>query len=219
MSAQQPRNEDFRESSRDCGSGSIISSRHAAATDQCRQPITPDEEMSMDIPRMKRLLAACGSALLMFAGGTVTGDSRIAPAPNGLTLPEDYRDWRLIASSHRTDNSTLRVILGNEIAIEAARAGHTNPWPDGTVLAKLVWKDAIHPAWEKAVIPGDFVHAEFMFKDAKRWAATGGWGFARWKGMEQIPYGKDAGFVQECFGCHTPVKDNDYVFTHPAALP
>lgn len=58
-----------------------------------------------------------------------------------------------------------------------------------------------------------------MIKDAEKWAATGGWGFVRWKGRDQRPYGKDASFVQECFSCHTPVKDIDYVFTHPVILP
>jgi hypothetical protein len=37
--------------------------------------------------------------------------------------------------------------------------------------------------------------------------------------MEQKPYGKAANFVQECFGCHAPVKSDDYVFTHPVVLP
>ena len=173
----------------------------------------------MNNPGRSWLLATCGSAALLFTITTVAGDTAIAPAPNGINIPENYRDWRVIASSHRIDNNTLRVILGNDIAIEAARAGTTNPWPDGAILGKLVWKDTTHKAWEKAVVPGEFVHAEFMFKDAQQWDATGGWGFARWKGMEQKPYGTDAGFVQECFGCHTPVKDNDYVFTHPAQLP
>jgi hypothetical protein len=143
----------------------------------------------------------------------------VPAAPNGITLPDNYRDWRVIASSHRVDNQTLRVILGNDTAIEAARAGNTNPWPDGAILGKLVWKDSSHQQWEKATVPGEFVHAEFMFKDAQKYPATGGWGFARWKGLDQQPYGDDATFVQECFGCHTPVKGNDYVFTHPAALP
>jgi hypothetical protein len=148
-----------------------------------------------------------------------SGATDVLPAPNGITLPENYQDWRMIGSSSRIDNNTLRVILGNDIAIAAARAGNTNPWPDGAILGKLVWKDTTHTAWEKAVVPGEFVHAEFMFKDARKWSETGGWGFARWTGLEQQPYGKDAGFVNECFGCHTPVKDNDYVFTHPASLP
>jgi len=143
----------------------------------------------------------------------------VAPAPNGIELPGNYRDWRVIASSSRTDNNTLRVILGNDIAIEAARAGNINPWPDGTILGKMVWKDTTLKAWEKAIVPGEFVHAEFMFKDIDKWKNTGGWGFARWQGMDQAPYGTDANFATECFSCHTPVKDNDYVFTHPAKLP
>lgn len=143
----------------------------------------------------------------------------VEPAPNGITLPEGYRDWRVIGTSHRTDNNTLRVILGNDIAIDAARQGETNPWPDGAILAKMVWKDASHEAWPAATVPGNFVHAEFMFKGRERYAQTGGWGYARWLGAEQKPYGKDADFAQECFGCHTPVKDNDYVFTHPVRLP
>ena len=58
-----------------------------------------------------------------------------------------------------------------------------------------------------------------MMKDSKPFKDTGGWGYARWLGMEQKPYGKDANFVQECVGCHTPVKDRDWVFTHPIKLP
>jgi hypothetical protein len=143
----------------------------------------------------------------------------IAPAPNGIALPTGYKDWRVIATSHRTDNNTLRIILGNDIAIQAAREGKTNPWPEGTILAKLVWQDTQHEKWPTATTPGDFVHAEFMLKATKKYVATGGWGFARWVGMEQQPYGKDAEFVKECFGCHTPVATNDYVFTRPASLP
>jgi hypothetical protein len=159
------------------------------------------------------------SAFFMLAsiGTAVAGEP--PPAPNGLELPKGYKDWRVLAASQREDNKTLRVILGNDVAIRSAREGKTNPWPDGTVLAKLVWKDARHPAWEQAIVPGDFVHAEFMVKDAAKFPETGGWGFGRWLGMEQKPYGKDAAFVQECFGCHQPVKDNDFVFTHPAPLP
>jgi hypothetical protein len=59
---------------------------------------------------------------------------RTQPAPNGIELPENYKDWPVISSSHRIDNHTLRVIVGNEIAVKAARAGQTNPWPDGAIL-------------------------------------------------------------------------------------
>jgi hypothetical protein len=141
------------------------------------------------------------------------------PAPNGITLPEGYKDWRFLSVHQRSDNNTIRAVLGNDVAIKAAREGRTNPWPDGAILGKMVWKATKHPKFETALEPGAFVHAEFMVKNSEKYAATGGWGYARWLGQEQKPYGKDAAFVQECVGCHTPVKDSDWVFTHPVKLP
>ncbi len=163
------------------------------------------------------------SPAVLFAGTLVTvsavADSGVPPAPNGIEFPVGYQDWSVIAVSHREDNKTLRVILGNDIAIEAARKGKTRPWPDGAILGKIVWKDSSLPEWKKATAPGAFVHAEFMVKDAAKYKDAGGWGFARWKGLDEKPYGKDASFVQECFGCHQPARDNDYVFTRPAPMP
>jgi hypothetical protein len=164
-------------------------------------------------------LVAVAVVSVAVAGVGVSPAADALLAPNGLVLPSGYINWRIIASSHRTDNNTLRIILGNDKAIEAARSGRISPWPDGSVLAKLVWKDTTHSKWPAATVPGNFVHAEFMFKDAKKFASTGGWGFARWLGLEQKPYGKDSDFAQECFDCHLPVKDNDYLFTWPAVLP
>jgi hypothetical protein len=168
---------------------------------------------------MTRILALFALATTLGTLPTLTAAGPVAPAPNGISLPEGYKDWRVIAPSYRTDKKHIRVILGNDIAIAAARRGQTNPWPDGAILAKLAWKEKTDAHWPTAIVPADFVQAEFMVKDAKKYAATGGWGFARWVGMDQKPYGLDANFVQECFGCHTPVKGNDYVFTHPVVLP
>lgn len=158
------------------------------------------------------LMLAALSSIHSFAGG-------VQPAPNGIEIPDNYKDWKVISQSHRIDNNTLRIILGNDAAIAAARAGKTKPWPNGAILAKLVWKKKYDEHWDKAIVPGKFVHAEFMFKDSQKYASTGGWGYARWLGMEQKPYGKDKQFTQECFACHTPVKDRDYVFTTPVSLP
>ncbi|MDD5036718.1 MAG: cytochrome P460 family protein [Methylococcaceae bacterium] len=140
------------------------------------------------------------------------------PAPNGITLPEGYKNWRLIAVSQRTENQTQRAILGNDLAIEAARAGKTHPWPNGAILAKLSWKQKNSDKFPTAVIPGEFVQADFMVKDDKKFAASGGWGYARWLGMEQKVYDKPD-IAQECLGCHGSVKDQDYVFTAPVKLP
>ena len=155
--------------------------------------------------------------MMAWSGSAAAGG--VAPAPNGIEFPKGYQDWRVLSMSHRVDNNTVRVIYGNDKAIAAARAGKTNPWPDGAIIGKVVWKEAPEAAWPTAIAPDKFVHAEFMFKDAKKYASTYGWGWARWVGMEQKPYGKDAGFSQECIACHTPVKGNDWVFTKPAILP
>lgn len=144
----------------------------------------------------------------------------VQDAPGGFSFPYDYRNWKPIAVSSRTDNGTLRLIIGNDIAIEAIRHKQTHPWPDGSILGKIAWMQREDPEWKGAIVPGTFVQAEFMFKDKKKYAGTHGWGWARWIGMNLIPYGLDEGqSVNSCIQCHTPVKNNDWVFTHPAIMP
>ncbi len=140
------------------------------------------------------------------------------PPAGGVPFPSGYKNFRLIGVSQRSDDQTLRAILGNDVAIEAARAGKTNPWPNGTVLAKLGWKHKISDKFPAATIPSDFTRADFMIKDDVKYAATGGWGWGRWIGLELKAYDK-ADFAQECLGCHQNVKDQDYVFTRPVKLP
>jgi hypothetical protein len=158
--------------------------------------------------------------VLALAAGICRAESAAPPpSPNGIARPEGYQAWQLLGVSQRTENGTLRAILGNDAALAAAKAGKTNPWPDGTILAKVSWKQAAHPAFATANVPGELVQTDFMVKDSAKYAATGGWGFARWMGDRAEVYGKDAGFVQECFACHSAAKDSDWVFTRPVRLP
>lgn len=137
-------------------------------------------------------------------------------ASHGVDYPAGWQNWATIAVSHRTDNNTIRVILGNDVAVKAARSSNTNPWPDGAILGKVVWKDSQLENWKTATAPGKFVHAEFMFKNSEKYNKTYGWGWARWVGLEQKPFTKG---MQVCTNCHTPVKNRDWVFTEPASLP
>lgn len=141
---------------------------------------------------------------------------KVSPAVNGIAYIPDYRSWKAISTSDRFDNGTMRIIFGNSIAVKAIRDHQTNPWPDGAIFAKTAWKQQVAP--DGTIIPGDFVQVEFMIKDAKKYAATKGWGWARWKGNNLKPYGQSAVFTRECISCHRPVKDNDYVFTTPLQL-
>lgn len=158
-------------------------------------------------------------ALLLIPFLSAAASINPEPTLNNISFPKGYKNWRLIGTSHRQDNNTLRAILGNNIAINAARSGKTNPWPEGSILAKVVWKDAIHPKWETAIVPGELVHIEFMIKNSKTYRSTGTWGYARWIAPDLKPFGEDASSVQKCFNCHITVKGSDYVFTKPVVLP
>jgi len=143
----------------------------------------------------------------------------IQDAPNGIGFPDDYRTWQVVSNSFRKDHNSLRIILGNDIAIKAINENNTNPWPDGAVLGKIVWDKRSDENWEAAIVPSSFIHAEFMFKDSNKYKNTKGWGWARWVDQELSPYGKNANFSQSCIECHLPVKDRDYVFTTPSIFP
>lgn len=143
--------------------------------------------------------------------GTVM--SAVQPAPNGIAYIPDYRNWKVVSTTNRFDNKTLRVILGNDVAMKAIAERHTNPWPDGTAFAKTAWQQQVDENGDTKT--GAFYQVEFMVKDARKYAATEGWGFARWRGVDLKPYGKDAAFVNECTGCHAPLRHNDYVYSFP----
>jgi Cytochrome P460 len=145
---------------------------------------------------------------------------RGAPAPNGIELPAGISSWAVIGVADRTDNGTIRVIVGNRTAVLAVRAGNTNPWPDGSMLAHYVWADSTSEyAPAGATTPGDFGAITLMVKDSEEYADDGGWAYGVWAGPNLTPPDA-ADFDRACVDCHTSrVADNDFVFTRPGQLP
>lgn len=143
--------------------------------------------------------------------GALPATPEPAPAPNGINYIHDYRDWQIVNISDRFDNGTMRVILGNSVAIDAINKHKTNPWPNGTIFAKVAWDQLTDS--NLITNTGELKQVEFMIKDDKQYANTAGWGWARWKGNDLKPYGKTLTFTQECVSCHQPMKDKDFVFT------
>ncbi len=135
------------------------------------------------------------------------------PSPNGVPFLPGFANWRVISTTDRGDDHTLRMITGNEIAMRAIAAHQLPSWPEGAAFAKSTWQ-AVDDGHGR-LVPGKFLQVEFMEKHRVQYAGTGGWGFARFVGADLKPYGKDAHFENECLGCHEPVRDNDYVFTLP----
>lgn len=172
------------------------------------------------------------AAYMESASGQSNGDA--API-YGVKIPDGYRDWRLISVKRLTGKQLtgnggelmqLRAELGNDLAIKAYRDG-TLPFPDGAIIAALHWNEESSDADDqvlaagfpglglKASFAGFAVNAQFMVKDSKKYAASGGWGFA------DFTKGKpgDEALHAKCFPCHAPAKDRDYVFTRYAPMP
>ena len=168
----------------------------------------------MKLTRLGFLAAAVASCAL--AAGVVAyagSDSKSASPIYGVTVPDGYRQWQLIAPAQEAAPlDELRAVLGNDVAVEAYRK-RTLPFPDGTVLAKLAWKHVQSPEFEPASIPGAATTLQFMVKDSKKYAATGGWGFGRF--IDGKP--ADEAQHQTCFACHQArVENHDFVFTRLA---
>jgi hypothetical protein len=127
-----------------------------------------------------------------------------------------FPGWKAISTTDRFDNGTLRLIMGNDIAVQAIREGNTHPWPAGATFAKVAWDQLPDSAGE--VHAGAFKQVEFMIRDEEKYKSTDGWGFARWVGgLAMRPYGKDIAFTTECTICHQTMAANDHVFTLPIA--
>ncbi|MDG3439012.1 cytochrome P460 family protein [Nitrospirillum amazonense] len=148
------------------------------------------------------------------AEGARDGANAGAASPlYGVTIPEGYRAWQLVAPAQEAAPlDELRAIVGNTTAIKAYQAG-TLPFPDGTVLVKLAWKHTQSPEFATASVPGAATTVQIMVKDSKRYAATGGWGFGRFVNGQPA----DQAQHETCWGCHQAlVADRDYVFTRYA---
>lgn len=145
--------------------------------------------------------------------GAAPTAQQVEPEPNGVAFLPDYKNWRAISSTDRFDNHTMRVILGNDVAIKAIAEHHINPWPDGTVFAKVTFHQ--QPDGTGFVQTGAFQQVELMIRDGQKYSSTAGWGWGRWLGTDLKPHAKNPDFTNECVSCHTPVRRNDYVYTMP----
>jgi Cytochrome P460 len=124
----------------------------------------------------------------------------------------------LIFLAHEAGNlNDFRAILGNDVAVTAFREGEL-PFPDGTIITRLAWSYVASEENNKvfgrsqSFVAGPAMDVQFLVKDSKKYAATGGWGFAQFKDGKPA----DESMHKTCFPCHEHVKARDFVFTHYA---
>ena len=172
---------------------------------------------------MKRILfalvAVAGGAGVVACIGRAYGQADGKAGPIFVTkVPPGYRDWRLISVAHEEGNlNSFAAVLGNDVAIKAYHEGKL-PFPDGTIIAALHYSHVPSDENNKvfgrsqSFVAGVPTNIQFMVKDSKKYATTGGWGFAHFKDGNP----GDEAFMSTCFPCHNQAKAGDLVFTHYA---
>jgi hypothetical protein len=156
------------------------------------------------------------AAFVMPAAGQATAP--MAPA-FVKRIPHGYRDWRFVSVAREEGSlDDIRAILGNDIAIKAYRQGKL-PFPEGTVIARLAWSYVSSEENNKAFgMPQSFVAGppkngiQFMIKDSKKYAATGGWGYGHFENGSSA----EESMLETCFPCHQGIANRDFVFTRYA---
>jgi len=172
---------------------------------------------------MKGITLLLGAVVVVAGIVTFTATAPVhaaaSAAPIFVTeIPPGYRDWRLISISHEAGNlNSIGAVLGNDVAIKAYREG-TLPYPDGSIIVALHYRHTASEANNKvfgqaqSFVAGTPTNIQFMVKDATKYAATGGWGFATFIDGKPAPVAS----MQGCFPCHNQAKTTDLVFTHYA---
>ncbi len=179
--------------------------------------------------KSKSMLTTAGIAVALAVvcthAATSAQDKYTVKVSGGLAFADfkGYEGWQVISASN---GGLLAVIVGNPAMIEAFKAGapgNGKAFPDGARMAKIHWTakkaDAV-PG--QPLMPTALHDVDFMVKDSKKFADSGGWGYAQFEydaasdtfrpgtTSDQPPQGNDA----KCgFACHTIVKTQDYVFT------
>jgi hypothetical protein len=179
---------------------------------------------------MKRIpssMIVIGAVVLALLGGKAISaqDKYALKVPGGLAFSEfrGYEGWQVVATSQ--NDKLVAVILANPVMIDAYRAGipgNGKPFPNGAKMAKIHWNPKKNQYFPDTTVPGTLHDVDFMVKDSKRFADSGGWGWAAFNydaasdtftpgtSADEPPQGHDA----KCgFACHTAVEKRDYVFT------
>ena len=186
---------------------------------------------SKRIPAVVIIVVSLAVSVLAVLGRSATSAQDTGQAkytvrvPNGLAFSEfrGYEGWQTVSVSE--NGGLINVILANPLTINAYKSGipgNGKPFPDGSKMAKVHWRPKKLEALPTAMVPASLQDVDFMVKDGKRFADSGGWGWAVFEYdaasdkfrpgtlADHPPQANDA----KCgFACHTKVKTRDYVFT------
>jgi hypothetical protein len=164
------------------------------------------------------MVATVLAVLLLAADSPQDKYSLISPSGIAFSDFRGYEDWPAVSSARQDE--ILKVIVANPKMITAYKAGvpgNGQPFPEGSMIVKLQWKQKKSTEAQFAVdVPDFFTQAFVMEKDSKRFPKTGGWGYGVFNyDAVSGKFTADAKSLSDCGNaCHTVVKAKDYIF-HP----
>src|SRR5205807_1870505 len=132
--------------------------------------------------RIAAASAAIAVVLGVLGGRTISAqDKYTVQVPNGLAFSEfrGYEGWQVVSISQ--DGNLIAAILANPVMIDAYLAGvpgNGKPFPDGAKMAKIHWNPKKMETFPAATVPSTQHDVDFMVRESKRFADSGGWGWA-----------------------------------------
>jgi hypothetical protein len=154
--------------------------------------------------------------LLHAHGETFAGKTEM----NGISYGEyaNFEDkWKMITVRYRQDTHEQRFVWGNAAAMKTLESGSIE-YPDGAVFAKIGFMTEEDPAFKSSRTPSGAVRYQFMVRDKKKYASTGGWGYALFGGDKKTLEGNPAHEAQACYACHQLVTARGQVFSTPLKI-
>ncbi|MBN8779907.1 cytochrome P460 family protein [Thiobacillus sp.] len=131
-----------------------------------------------------------------------------------VPYPAGYRDWHHVKSMVIEEGHSLFASFGgihHLYANDKAMKGYRGKYfPDGSVIV-FDLLDAVHDG--NAVTEGTRKVVGVMYKDSKKFKATGGWGFEGFGGGDRAKRVVGNNAATACFACHQPQKAQDYTFS------
>jgi len=136
---------------------------------------------------------------------------------NGISYNE-YKDfpekWSLVTIRFRKDTNEMRLTYANELAMKTLQSGAIN-YPDGAVLAKTGVHTGVDEQFTSSVVPKGIRRYQLMVKDKKKYAATGGWGYALFDPDGKTFPEEPVAAQNACYACHALVENRGDVFSQP----
>ena len=138
----------------------------------------------------------------------------IAASPSAVPYPEGYRAWQHVKSMVIGEGHALYASFGgihHLYANKAAMTGYrTGAFPDGSVIVFDLLEASSAAG---ATTEGARKVVGVMHRNAKRYAATGGWGFEGFAGDSKTKRAVGDQAATACFECHKAQAGHEYVFS------